>query len=78
MLSERIKIFTFLNILVSFTGVIIMIFYSSRAPNLELLPKYEGFILALVLCSLSSLFLSMVNIILRYLKSVHFLILSGF
>jgi drug/metabolite transporter (DMT)-like permease len=77
-LDETMRAIEVINILVSFSVVIIMIFYSSRAPNLESLPSNSGFMLALLLCCLSSFFLSVVNIILRYLKSVHYLILSGF
>ena len=77
-LDETMRAMEVINILVSFSGVIIMIFYSSKAPNLESLPSNSAFMIALLLCCLSSLFLSVVNIILRYLKSVHYLILSGF
>ena len=76
LLKETLKNLEVLNMLFSFTGVLLMIYFSARTQETTIVK--DGYTLALVLCILASVLLSILNVIMRMLKDVHYSISAGF
>ena len=62
--------------MLSFLGVLVMIYFSSKTPEQSIVK--DGYTLALLLCILASVLLSILNVIMRMLKDVHYSISAGF
>ena len=62
--------------MLSFLGVLLMIYFSSKTTEQSIVK--DGYTLALLLCILASVLLSILNVIMRMLKDVHYSISAGF
>ncbi len=62
--------------MISFIGVLMMIYFSSNAA--EISDFKQDYIFALVLCILSSVLISLINVIMRMLRGVHYSLSAGF
>ena len=79
LLKESVKKLEVYNMIASFLGVIIMISFSSNTSG-STAYEYSNlqFTIALLANATSTVSLSLVNVILRSLKGLHFIIAAGF
>ena len=72
LLGEKIRVAEFLSMVVSFIGILLLVQISSEDG------KEGSTTLGLLACILSSIFLSLVNVIMRKLRDVHYVVAAGF
>ena len=77
MLHESVKRLEVYNMIASFLGVLIMIGFSSNQSQSQSYTTLE-FVFALLCNALSTISIALVNVIIRSLKDLHFIVASAF
>lgn len=75
-LGESIHKVEIANMLASFGGVIIMIYFSTKQTQVD--STAGSYTLGIIMNSLAAVFLSVINVIIRKLNDVHFSVAAGF
>ena len=78
MLKESVKKLEVYNMIAAFLGVIIMISFSSNTSDSTFSYSNLDLFFAILANALSTVMLSLVNVILRALKGLHFVVAAGF
>jgi drug/metabolite transporter (DMT)-like permease len=78
-LKEELKKLEVYNMIASFIGVLIIVAFSPKQSETKAV-NYSGIsaIVGVLFNSLSALFVGIVNVIIRALKSIHFAVAAGF
>ena len=78
-LREAVKRLEIINMIISFAGVLIIVLGSSKMNGIKEVKYSEVmFFLSISVCTLSTFFIALNNVLIRSLKSVHWALTAGF